>query len=386
MIKRLNTWVLAVILLFFTLGRVDGYTVDDVRDLLGKDRIDGTFTSSQIALIVEQYEKIERANLYLKLLEIGRNFNPNKENYEKYQELQQDLTVAKTKLANSFQGGEDIRTVMQDKSSLESVLYRIEGLKDVGYSIAVEYIPNTWEEQYHRVQEMVYDMQGDYEIGDVGQDMRLPINYSFILMSPFGFRLNEETKDSVYMHNGLDFMVTEDTIVYAQWNGVVSSIYESNTEGLTVEISHGKDLKTVYSNLKDVRVKVGSRVNQYNIIALTKSNYLHFGVFLDNEYVNPIYLFGTKGLQAFQTFVSDNPEQYLDAVELEKVIKDAPNKDSEIREEKPSGLIMDLGQESSSFNRQTFYENRELENNEKGLSPEEEIRLRRQMLKEILNS
>ena len=404
MLKKSMFAFLIFLLCFNCSTNVYAYTVDDVRDLLGQERVDDTFTEAEIATIVEQYEKIEKANLYLKLFEIGKEIDINSDLEKKYQELEEKLLVAHENLALSFQGGKSISNVLKDKSKLESLLYEISSLRDIGYDIEVEYIPNIWEEKYKKVQNMVATLNEQYDIGDVGEGMKSPAYNSFSILSPYGFRLNEN-KDSLIMHNGIDIIVPIGTMVISQWNGIVSKIYESETMGKTIEISHGNNLKTVYSNLSEIKVAVGQRVKQYDVIALSgdtgkvNQGQLHFTVYLDGETINPIYLYGSMGLHAFQTFVSENPERYLEVFEIEKLIKEKPSKEVEKEEnsaESPStGLILDTDAELSVFNKKMFYENlygstdneENKENVEESIETEEEREKRKQeALEKLLNS
>ena len=105
------------------------------------------------------------------------------------------------------------------------------------------------------------------------------------------------------------------------------------------------------------------------------------------------------GLHAFQTFVSENPERYLEVFEIEKLIKEKPSKEVEKEEnsvESPStGLILDTDAELSVFNKKMFYENlygstdneENKENVEESIETEEEREKRKQeALEKLLNS
>lgn len=391
---------LFVFLLFFICSiNVFAYTVDDVRDLVGEERVDDIFTQREIDLIIKQYEKIEKANMYIKLFDIGKEIDINSDLEKMYQELEADLAMAHEKLEKSFQSGKSIDTVLKDKSNLESILHKISSLKDRGYDIEVEYIPNIWEEKYLKVQNVVKDLNEQFDIGEVGENLRIPLDNAFVLLSPYGLRLNPFTFDSVSMHNGIDFSTSLGTRVLSLWNGVVSKVYETESGGKTIEITHGQNLKTIYMHLNEIKVGVGERVKQYDLIGLSGNTgktiepHLHLGVYLDDKYVNPIYLFGTKGLQAFKIYVSNNPEDYLKVLEIENEIKDKPSKEivEEEKEIKPStDLIIDV-QTDSIFNKQEFYEHQydkyleeqEENNNE---SKEEKEQRKQEVLQELLNS
>lgn len=400
MLRIIKSGLIVFLLFFICSINVFAYTVDDVRDLVGEERVDDTFTQGEIDLIIKQYEKIEKANMYIKLFDIGKEIDINSDLEKMYQELEADLAEAHEKLEISFQSGKSIDIVLKDKSNLESILHKIASLRDRGYDIEVEYIPNIWEEKYLKVQNVVKDLNEQFDIGDVGENLKIPLDNTFVLLSPYGLRLNPFTFDSVSMHNGIDFSTVSGTRVLSLWNGVVSKVYETESGGKTVEITHGQNLKTIYMHLNEIKVEIGKRVKQYDLIGLsgntgkTTEPHLHLGVYLDDKYINPIYLFGTKGLQAFKTYVSNNPEDYLKVLEIENQIKDKPSKEivEKEKEIKPStDLIVDV-QVDSVFNKQEFYEHQydkyleEQNQNEDDESKEEKEQRKQEVLQELLNS
>lgn len=389
--KRTISVLLACLMMCFYSSNIYGYTEDDVRDLLGKERVDGVFTQSEINMIVEQYEKIERANLYLKMFERVKDLTINDELIEEYKNLESELEIAHSDLAKSFQGGSNIDIVLKDKSKLESLLHRISNMKKVGYNINVEYLPNIWEDKYLQVQNIVNQLNDQFEIGYVGNGLKIPLDSSMSIEYPYGLRLNE-TEDALYMNEGIGFRAKIGTMVLSQWNGIVERIY-NGLVGKTVEIRHGNSLKTIYKNVGNLKVSVGEKVSQYQVIGeLLKTSgdnlnsVLHFEVYIDGESVNPIYLYGEEGLKSFKTFVSLNPEDYMQLLDIEKIIKNEPTKQEENNEveEKPN---------TSYFNIDEFYENmlREKEEKERvknggltDLELEEREEKKQEDLKEIL--
>lgn len=365
MVKRISVFCLTLcLLLSFSFINVFAYTVDDVRDLLGKERVDDIYTQEEIDEVIRQYNQIEEANMQYYLFELASQLSTNKELIAEYERLEVELVKAKEELAKSFKQGDSLPEVLKKKSRVESIMTEIDSLREIGYNIEVEYIENIWSEEYEKVQNVVSQLSTQYDIGVVGGEMKIPVNYGFYIEYPFGLKLNQKTFDSVTMHNGLDFRVPENTIVYAQWNGIVSNVYESTVGGKTIEISHGPDMKTIYTHLNSIDVSIGQEVLQYEVIGksgntgISERPHLHFGVFLDGEYINPIYLFGTNGLMAFKTFVSENPALDFDKIEVEENLKDLPSKVVEKEEEEIEITgIVDNGGVETKFNNQEFVEN-----------------------------
>jgi len=188
MTKKLNSICFFILFIFLFNSVVLGATIDDVRDLLGRKRVDDIYTQSEMDLIIKQYNEIEQANLTLRMLEMGKELRLDDETIAEYDRLQQELVIAKEELAKSFQNGSPIEEVLKKKSTVESIIYKIESLRDLGVDIKIEYIPNIWEERYNEVQNIVKQLNSQYDLGEVGTEMGLPIDYGFYMLSPFGFR------------------------------------------------------------------------------------------------------------------------------------------------------------------------------------------------------
>lgn len=340
---------------------VFGYTVDDVRDLVGEERVDDKFTQEEINMVIKQYQQVEYENMTLKLFAIGKEIDFDSKVIEEYNRLEKELEGAIDLYANDFQGGKPLSEVLSDRSKVESILHKIDSLRDLGYDIDVEYIPNVWTDKYEEVNAVISEMNSFYDLGDLGQGLKVPYIATFRIYSPFGPRLNKFTYDSVENHTGLDFDIPIGTLVMAQWNGVVSKIYTTETMGNTVEISHGQNLKSIYSHLGKITVEVGQKVNQYDAIAVTGNTgkmvtpHLHFAVYLDGEYINPIYLYGNEGLMAFKTYASTYASANSQIREIEGNLKLSPSKVVEEEKEENSGLILYVEQEG--FSRDSFLEN-----------------------------
>ena len=114
--------------------------------------------------------------------------------------------------------------------------------------------------------------------------------------------------EGTYMqNNGVDYVSDDKFDVMAILAGEVISIEDYEVYGKVVTIKHNDNLKSVYSNVKDVLVSVGYSAAQGEIIASsdkpkinTKNNsMLHFEVYYKNEPVDPESLY-TLSVSEFQ--------------------------------------------------------------------------------------
>ena len=102
------------------------------------------------------------------------------------------------------------------------------------------------------------------------------------------------------IHTGIDICTDEGADVFAAANGEVTKVYSDELLGLSVEITHGNNIKTVYSNLADdgsVAVSVGDTVKRgdrlgtvgdTSISELAEEAHLHFELLVNDVSVNPL--------------------------------------------------------------------------------------------------
>ena len=109
-----------------------------------------------------------------------------------------------------------------------------------------------------------------------------------------------DTLEEWRVHTGIDISAEDGAPVVAAADGMVSAIYDDPMLGRTVEITHTKNIKTVYSNLtvEDAAfisvgdyVERGDRigtVGDTSISELADESHLHFEVKLADQAVNPL--------------------------------------------------------------------------------------------------
>jgi murein DD-endopeptidase MepM/ murein hydrolase activator NlpD len=86
------------------------------------------------------------------------------------------------------------------------------------------------------------------------------------------------------------------TAVKAAMNGTVSAVSNSRVYGNFIIMSHDNGYQTLYAHLSAFSVKQGDRVSQGKKIGevgntgLSTGPHLHFGVFKNGKWVNPLDL------------------------------------------------------------------------------------------------
>jgi murein DD-endopeptidase MepM/ murein hydrolase activator NlpD len=120
-----------------------------------------------------------------------------------------------------------------------------------------------------------------------------PIEGNKNITNKFGMVQDPFTKTDL-PHLGLDFAVREGDTVIATGSGTVEKIIKrKHGFGLTVEIQHSPDVKTIYAHLQSVLVQDGKPVKKGQPIAIAGRSgsvlwpVLHYEVRYDNQPINP---------------------------------------------------------------------------------------------------
>lgn len=108
--------------------------------------------------------------------------------------------------------------------------------------------------------------------------------------------------ENIYMQNtGVDYISDDDFDIVSVLDGEVISIEDSELYGKILTIKHSDTLCTVYSNIDNILVDIGSIVSQGEIIASStkteisnNNSMLHFEVIHNGDYMDPENLYTLK--------------------------------------------------------------------------------------------
>lgn len=97
-------------------------------------------------------------------------------------------------------------------------------------------------------------------------------------------------------HYGVDYAAPKGTVVSAAGNGTITFVGQKGGYGNVIELRHENGIKTVYAHLNSFApgMKVGKYVKKGQYIAkvgntgLSTGPHLHFGVYKNNQPVNPL--------------------------------------------------------------------------------------------------
>ena len=115
-----------------------------------------------------------------------------------------------------------------------------------------------------------------------------------IITSLGGYRYSPITGYREF-HDGVDIAAPVGTPIVAPRDGTVVTVRESATFGLTLRISHPDGYTSFMAHLDRIIVEEGDDVLQGEMVAYSGNTgrstgpHLHYGIFLDGEFRDPIY-------------------------------------------------------------------------------------------------
>lgn len=135
--------------------------------------------------------------------------------------------------------------------------------------------------------------EGIDEITTSGNGFIWPVpGYSYI-SSRYGNRIHPITH-KLSFHNGIDIPAPQDAKVVSPANGTITSVYESETVGKSVEIV-SDEYKFVFYHLNFISTVQGNSIKKGEELGgvgttgtLSTGNHLHFTVYKNNKTINPL--------------------------------------------------------------------------------------------------
>lgn len=115
------------------------------------------------------------------------------------------------------------------------------------------------------------------------------------ISSEFGLRRNPFGASNYEMHEGLDFKGPIGTPIYATAEGVVVKAQSGSGYGKHVVLDHGFGYETLYAHMSELTVEAGEKVDRGELVGYlgntgrSSGPHLHYGIYRDNQPVNPRY-------------------------------------------------------------------------------------------------
>jgi hypothetical protein len=306
------------------MGKVYAATTDDLRVVIGERRVTDETLISDVKAMIYKYRQTQYRNELIELLKDKGHLD-----YEDtFNRLMKEKEERQASLEECFSTNKPVNEVITSLSDVYSNLSELGALKQPNTYILDEFDEDDQEIAYEYAKSILSCMEEDFNLGEIGEGLRPPTLIDFHLDKAYG-KYTEVLGSIEYKENmGIDLLVVSDVSskgekkgeIVSQFNGTVTEIQKRDKK-YRITISHGLALQTIYSYLKDVQVKEGEDVNQYDVIGSAASDTIHLKIILNTIPINPLFLYGGAGERAYSKWVAENPGMVVEATDFSNVKK-----------------------------------------------------------------
>lgn len=311
--------LLLFILILSTSNRINvkAETVDDLREVTGNRRINTIETITEINQILKRKQdsdEVKELAEYASVIE-EKLIKKNEEELKKLYDDKLEKEKVLLELVSNDQPVYAVLTVLKDLEDIVNRIQQLNSAKNLSISIQVDE-DDSIDEQYEYAKGMLESIENDFELGHIGKGLKPPTSGIFKLTEAYGIYLDNEA-GTTKIHNDFVRFKTlnyEDTIIVSQWNGKIKSIDNGK-----IVIQHGPSLITEYDKIKDIKVKVGDIVKQYEELGVADGDDIYFAVKLDGKYIDPMTIYGEEGIKIYYDWVNANPFRIIQVNDMSKV-------------------------------------------------------------------
>ncbi len=194
------------------------------------------------------------------------------------------------------------------------------------------------------------------EVNSAFENLKMPVKNpmdAVVKMEFYDFNASEEKQEAALVfynnqyvpHTGVDFTSKDGETfeVVAALSGTVTRVEEDATLGNVIEIEHDKGIVTQYQSVKDVKVKVGDKVKQEQVIAMAgqslfdeeSGTHVHFEIRKDGVAVNPTKFFN-KPISELQDETTTDQNSGDKNAKQQMIEDPASDEEAPSKEETPS--------------------------------------------------
>ena len=321
----------------------EGYNVDDLRDILGMDRHMSAKYANNIARIADEYrvyKSDDEMQTFLKKLKLSKIPTTG------YDEAVANFKEAEKYIADAMGNGLNAEVIFGAINNAEFLYKKTQEYYTTNIEEVIEGIGG-YEEAADMVNKYLEELEEvPFVVGELGDGLEPYTNKEFMLSRVYGtMTVNGETEinDCIASFNSY----SSDVNILSQFNGIVGAIETDDNTIYSVEIMSGSYVKVKYTGLKDIKVKEGDIVKQYDIIGVLESGTeSELYIEVDGRYINPLLLFGTNGKQAFYEWLIIHTNVVVDTHDIDN-IKRKPSNEEEERQEIEDGVIVGVLDDST---------------------------------------
>lgn len=308
--KKIKSALVLAVALVLMPATAYAATENDLREVMGLERIEGETWEKYAATILAQCKNQESYNELLDDLEfiddeqaeiINEQVKQKEEYYVSYiKEFQEGATV--DELMESFTGYNRMYKTLNQISIDPQIAGELE-----------HYDTDAIERQAAYANIILSLCKSTKDIGKIGQEAD-----TFLLT---GLTIQDMSEDT------LTCCVTPEDKIYAQFNGIVTKITED-----TIEIRSGKETTFSYHGVKaKEKLSVGVTVKQYTYIGNPTGNTIAVSMKTGADAINPLKMYGEKARYWQNTYMRTMPwkSQCIDLDNIKNCVEEKTTDDSE---------------------------------------------------------
>lgn len=324
-VTRLLVVTLAVIILpvLFYASNSKASTCDDLRGLVGRNRLTSSSYRKQLLNMYSLYRAIEKGSLTVELIE-----NAQKSIVETQSKYDKQYIEYVDKYENDFKQCASLDTINDDISNINSVKGKTtssDTIKSVS-SITKENSSKILRENSKEFQKMlsiVNSIGDNYDIGSIGSSGVFFIKAPFKLVYPFGkIFISSRGKKYIDCKSIVVAGQHQASEIGSAFNGEVIDSKKGKDGLYSVSIKSGQSLVVNYKGVSDCKVKKGDKVVQNEAIGSLSANMTYIEFLLDTEPVNPLVCFGSYGKQLYDKWLDENENVHADSPGIDNIINE----------------------------------------------------------------
>ena len=159
LLRAMAGLLLATLFSTFAVSPVHAETVNDVRELLGRQRIDVSDLQKELDKLAREYIVSDMNNIAAQMHEIGKQIQIDPEFEVKRLELERKVQAKSEQIYEAFIQNKPIDEVLALKTELGNLMFQLNNMRKAGFSIEIEYVPTKWTEKYKEIQELQASIQ-----------------------------------------------------------------------------------------------------------------------------------------------------------------------------------------------------------------------------------
>jgi hypothetical protein len=276
------------------------YTIDDLRVLMGMQRLSDNGSINEIKRLLSTcYKQNEWNELVLALEDIEDT------QLKDFQDKEEEWYKAKEILESNFISNKPIETILSDYINYQTIAsLRTEYTKATSFDLSL-LDTNDIDAKIAYANSILDSTNDDTYIGVIGNNMKTFTQGNLLISIPFGrsYYIDSGKKLS---NNGLTISIKHEHMIYSQFNGIITSVTDNS-----VTVKTGKSVEIEYIGIQP-SVEKKQKVKQYNEIGKTKTKSMTLKFKLNTVYVDPLLLYGSRSVNWYKQWENANPGCTID--------------------------------------------------------------------------